>query len=101
MREPITVACVQAEPAVLDLDATLDKLARLTAEARAAGAGLVVFPETFISVYPSSIWARAFAGWADPRAKAVFARIAASSVEIPGPPSTGSARLPRSTACGS
>jgi nitrilase len=85
MREPITVACVQAEPVVLDLDATIDKLARLTAEARAAGATLAVFPETFVSVYPSSIWARAFAGWADPRAKAVFARIAASSVEIPGP----------------
>jgi nitrilase len=85
MREPIIVACVQAEPVVLDLDATLDKLARLTAEARAAGATLAVFPETFVSVYPSSIWARAFAGWADPRAKAVFARIAASSVEIPGP----------------
>lgn len=85
MREPITVACVQAEPVVLDLDATLDKLARLTGEARAAGATLAVFPETFVSVYPSSVWARAFAGWADPRAKAVFARMAASSVEIPGP----------------
>ena len=38
-----------------------------------------------MSVYPSSIWARAFAGWADPRAKAVFARMAANAVEIPGP----------------
>ncbi len=36
-------------------------------------------------MYPSSIWARAFAGWADPRAKAVFARMAANAVEVPGP----------------
>jgi nitrilase len=85
MREPVTVACVQAEPAVLDREATLDKLARLAAEAAAAGAQLVVFPETFIAVYPSSIWAHAFAGWADERAKAVFARICANAVEVPGP----------------
>jgi nitrilase len=81
----VTVACVQAEPAVLDRDATLDKLAALAAEAAGIGAELVVFPETFVSVYPSSVWAKAFAGWADPRAKAAFAAIAKEAVEIPGP----------------
>ena len=79
------VACVQAEPAILDRAATLDKLARLTGEAAAAGAQLVVFPETFVPAYPSSRWARALAGWHDPRAKATFARLARESVEVPGP----------------
>src|SRR5215208_311510 len=85
MRESITVACVQAEPVVFDRDATLDKLAALTAEAAAAGARLVVFPETFVAVYPSSTWARALAGWADPRAKGAFAALARAAVEVPGP----------------
>jgi len=81
----VTVACVQAEPVVLRREATLDKLAALTAEAAAAGAELVVFPETFVPAYPSSRWARAFAGWADPRAKAAFASLARESVAVPGP----------------
>ena len=85
MERAIKAACVQAEPVVLDRAATLEKLATLTAEAAAAGAELVVFPETFVPAYPSSRWARAFAGWADPRAKAVFARLAQQSVAVPGP----------------
>lgn len=85
MREPVTVACVQAEPAILDREATIDKLAGLTAEAAGAGARLVVFPETFIPAYPSSTWARALAAWSDERAKAAFAVLAREAVEVPGP----------------
>jgi nitrilase len=82
---PVRVACVQAEPVVLDRAATLDKLAALAAEAKAGGAGLVVFPETFVAAYPSSAWAKYLAGWADPRAKGAFAMLARESVEVPGP----------------
>ena len=85
MQAPVKVACVQAEPVVLDREATLDKLAGLTAEAAGQGANLVVFPETFVSVYPSSVWARALAGWGDPRAKSAFAVLAREAVAIPGP----------------
>jgi nitrilase len=85
MREMIRVACVQAEPVVLDRAATLAKLERLTGEAAAAGARLVVFPETFVACYPSSAWAKFLAGWGDPRAKAAFAQLAREAVEIPGP----------------
>jgi len=95
MRESVTVACVQAEPAVLDREATLEKLAALTAEAVGAGAQLVVFPETFVPVYPSSVWARALAGWADDRATAVFARICANAVEVPGPAADRLAEIAR------
>jgi nitrilase len=82
---PVKVACVQAEPVVLDRAPTLDKLERLTGEAAAEGARLVVFPETFVPAYPSSLWAKAFAGWADPRAKAAFALLARESLAVPGP----------------
>ena len=87
MQETVRVACVQAEPVILDREATLEKLAALTADAAGAGAELVVFPETFVSVYPSSSWARALAGWNDPRAKAAFALLVESAVEVPGPAS--------------
>jgi nitrilase len=82
-----TAACVQVEPAVLDRDATLDKLERVTAEAAGQGATLVVFPEAFVSVYPSSVWAKALAGWSSEEAKAAFAAIARTAVAVPGPDS--------------
>jgi nitrilase len=81
----VTVACVQAEPVVLDRERTLDRLEERTAEAVGAGASLVVFPEAFVPAYPSSVWAKALAGWADPAAKAAFALLAREAVEIPGP----------------
>ncbi len=84
MHDAVTVACVQVEPVILDRDATIERLAERTAEAAREGAGLVVFPEAFVPAYPSSAWAKALAGWADPRAKAAFARLAREAVEIPG-----------------
>ena len=83
MDEPVKVACVQAEPAILDRDATIDKLETLTAEAAAAGAQLLVFPETFVPAYPTSRWAKALAGWADPRAKEAFALLRRNALEVP------------------
>jgi nitrilase len=85
LKGPVTAACVQAEPVVLDRDATLDKLAHLTAEAAGNGATLIVFPEAFVPVYPSSVWAKAFAGWSSPGAKAAFAAIGREAVAVPGP----------------
>src|SRR5919206_3686798 len=85
MDRAVTVACVQAQPVILDLAGTRDKLEALAAEAARAGAELVVFPETFVAVYPSSRWAKAFAGWTDDGAKETFARIAQSSVAVGRP----------------
>ena len=68
MERAVTVACAQVEPVVLDRDATLAKLEDTAAEAKRNGAELVVFPETFVPVYPSSLWAKAFAGWQNPGA---------------------------------
>jgi nitrilase len=85
MREPFTAACAQLEPVVFDRDATIERLAGGAAEAAGKGASLVIFPEAFVPVYPSSAWAKALAGWDDPRAKEAFALLAEESVEIPGP----------------
>src|SRR5437868_3660177 len=85
MERPVKVACVQVEPVVLDREATLDKLEVVAREAARNGAELVVFPETFVPVYPSSRWAKAFAGWQNDGAKATFARIAQNSIAVGSP----------------
>src|SRR5256886_5543264 len=85
MDRPVKVACAQVEPVVLDREATLDKLEAVAREAAANGAELVVFPETFVPVYPSSRWAKAFAGWQNDGAKETFARLAQESVAIGSP----------------
>jgi nitrilase len=85
MERPVTVACVQAEPVILDRSRTLDRLEELASEAARSGAELIVFPETFVSVYPSSRWARAFAGAQSESARATFARIAQNSIAVGSP----------------
>jgi nitrilase len=84
VKERVTVACVQAQPVIFDREATIDRLAELAVEAAAQGAQLLVFPEAFVPVYPSSTWARALAGWSDDGAKDAFALLAREAVEVPG-----------------
>ena len=52
----LRVAAVQAAPAFLDLDATIDKTLSLMREAAGRGAQLIAFPETWIPGYPWWIW---------------------------------------------
>jgi nitrilase len=85
VHERLTVACAQVEPVIFDRDATIEKIGRTTAEAAGRGARLVVFPEAVIPAYPSSIWAKALAGWAEEGAKEAFALLAREAVEVPGP----------------
>jgi nitrilase len=85
MERAVKVACVQAEPVILDLERTLDRLEELAGEAAGNGAELVVFPETFVPAYPSSRWAKAFAGWQNDGAKQTFARLAQNSVAVGSP----------------
>ena len=53
---PIKVAVVQAPPVLLDRAATISRMLLQMAEAAAAGARLVVFPEAYIPGYPTWIW---------------------------------------------
>ena len=56
MNDPVTVACVQAEPVVLDRSATIAKIESLAADVAAKGGRLALFPEAFIPGYPWHIW---------------------------------------------
>jgi len=75
---------VQATPVVLDAEATIEKAIGLLDDAAENGANLVVFPECFVSVYPSGAWAAAAATWAD-GCDELWERMWASSVDVNGP----------------
>ena len=93
MDAPVTVACAQVEPVILDRAGTIEKIAAVAAEAASQGASLVAFPEAFVPAYPSSRWVRFLAGWAD--SKAVYARLARESLSLPGPDSDRLAEIAR------
>jgi predicted amidohydrolase len=79
----VRVAAIQATPQILDAEGTIEKAVGLLREAAGQGARLAVFPEAFVSLYPSGAWAAgaaSFAGWDE-----FWERLWASSVEIPGP----------------
>jgi nitrilase len=79
----VRVAAIQATPVVLDAEATVEKACRLLAEAAERGVRLAVFPEVFVSLYPSNSWASdaaSFSGWDE-----LWERLWASSVDVPGP----------------
>ena len=79
----VRVAAVQATPVILDLDASVAKAVGLIAEAVAQGAQLVVFPETFLSLYPSYAWAHLPASGA--QGDEFWERFWGSSVAVDGP----------------
>jgi nitrilase len=81
VNDRVRVAVAQVEPVVFEREATLDKLAQTAAEVAHGGAQLVLFPETFIPVYPSSRWAGSLAAGSD--GKALWAKLARESVEVP------------------
>ena len=68
-----------------DREATLDKVAHWTAEAAAAGAELVVFPEAFVSGYPKGSDFGAVVGSRTADGREWFRRYYDSAVDVPGP----------------
>ncbi|HVF75202.1 MAG TPA: carbon-nitrogen hydrolase family protein [Acidimicrobiales bacterium] len=80
----VRVAAVQATPVILDAEATVDKAIASIDEAAADGAKLVVFPECFVSVYPTGGWAAAAATWTE-GCEELWERMWASSVDVRGP----------------
>ncbi len=83
--ESVKVAVVQAAPVVMDRDATVEKVVRLTHEAADAGARLVLFPEAFIPAYPRGLTFGTVVGGRTDAGRRTFARYAANAVEVPSP----------------
>jgi len=82
--ETVRVTAVQATPAVLDVDATIDKTIELTRAAAADGSHLVVFPECFVSLYPTGSWAAPAATWTQ-GSDELWTRMWESAVDVRGP----------------
>ncbi|MGI8779496.1 MAG: nitrilase-related carbon-nitrogen hydrolase, partial [Solirubrobacteraceae bacterium] len=85
MSASVRAAVVQAAAVGFDREASLDKAGRRAAEAAAAGAQLVVFPEAFVSGYPRGMAFESVVGTRRPQGYEQFARYADSAAEVPGP----------------
>jgi len=91
----IKAAVVQDAPVVFDLEATLEKVKRLTLAAAETGAELVVFPEAFVSAYPKGLDFGARMGSRSAKGREDFRRYFDSGIEVPSP---ASARLAEAAA---
>jgi nitrilase len=78
----VTAAAVQATPVFLDRDATVERSEKLIHEAATNGAGLMVFPETFIPGYPDWVWR--VPAWEGPSGE-LYERLLDNAVVVPGP----------------
>ena len=75
------IAIIQRPPVLLDRSATITRAVQSVAEAAAAGAALIVLPESFIPGYPSWIW-RLAAGKDGAVIGQLHARLLANAVDI-------------------
>ncbi len=78
----ITAAAIQATPVFLDRDATVERSEKLIHEAATNGAGLMVFPETFVPGYPDWVWR--VPAWEGPSGE-LYERLLDNAVVVPGP----------------
>ena len=89
-------AVVQAAPVAFEVDATLDKVERLAAE---ADADLVVFPEAFVSCYPRGHGFGTVVGSRSDEGRAWFRRYWESSIDVPGPATERLGAIARERGC--
>jgi nitrilase len=76
----LKVCAAHVAPVYLDAAATVAKAVSLIAEAAGAGARLIAFPESFVPGFP--VWASV---QAPIKSHDYFKRLAANSIEVPGP----------------
>ncbi|MFC1492296.1 carbon-nitrogen hydrolase family protein [Nitrospinota bacterium] len=84
MPRKFTAAVVQDCSAVFDRKRTIEKIARLTAEAAGMGAALVLFPEAFVSGYPKGLDFGARVGQRSPEGMEDFRRYYESALDLGG-----------------
>jgi len=81
----VKVAVVQTASVCFDRDQSLDKVAKLSAEAADQNAKLVLFPEAFLSGYPKGLDFGARVGLRSENGREDFRRYFDSAVDVPGP----------------
>ncbi len=81
----VKVAVVQAAPVLFDREATVEKTCRLTAEAAAQGAKLILFPEAFIPAYPRGLTFGTVVGSRSPQGRDTWQAYWSNAVDIPSP----------------
>ncbi len=80
----VKVAAVQAEPVVLDREATVEKACQLISDSAANGAQLIIFPEMFIPTFiNSAVWGRGLCNFGMPNTKRAWSKLWQNSVEVP------------------
>jgi nitrilase len=81
----VRVAVVQGAPLFFDKEGSIEKIVRMTGEAGAEGAKLVLFPEAYLGGYP---WGLAFGtavGGRSDAGRRTWQRYWETAVEVPGP----------------
>jgi nitrilase len=84
MYNKFKVAVAQAGSIFGDTAATVSKLTRMTQEASAAGAKLVLFPEVFIGGYPRGEDFGSRVGGRTPRGRDAYRRYWEGAIDVPG-----------------
>lgn len=79
----LKVAVVQAAPVLFNRNATIEKACRLTRDAAAQGAKLVLFPEAFVPAYPRGLSFGSVVGKRDPRGRLTWEAYWANAVDVP------------------
>src|SRR5512132_884157 len=81
----VRVGVVQAGAAPFDAAGCIDKAVRLTAEAAAAGAKVILFPEAFVGGYPKGLNYGLVVGARDAAGREEFRLYLEQAVDVPGP----------------
>lgn len=93
------VAVVQASPVLFDKAATLQKTIDLSRKAAAAGAELILFPESYIPAYPRGLRFGSPVGSRSEAGRAQWSRYWEESVEMDGPECATLAKLAAELQC--
>ncbi len=81
----VKAAVVQAAPVLFNREASVEKACRLTREAAAQGARLILFPEAFIPAYPRGLSFGTVVGSRSYEGRLTWQTYWANSVDVPGP----------------
>jgi len=79
----VKAAVVQAAPVLFDRQATVEKVCRLTGEAAAQGAQLILFPEAFIPGYPRGLTFGTLMGSRSPQGRLTWQTYWSNAVDLP------------------